>query len=172
MKKKAKLYSISIPCLSIRNQVSPCSLGPVWHVVTTFGLQVRQANHPFSPTIGSTNLLFNRSLLDLADSDLLLWLVTGFSWGVLVADVISTTRLTMVSTSLILGRTFGYFTRHRLATAASFWAVFIEKLPSSFGSNIMRNFFTSDKWGLTQSKSFCSFLGLFRSKGRLPVMSS
>jgi hypothetical protein len=44
--------------------------------------------------------------------------------------------------------------------------------PSSFGSMINLNFLTSERCDLTHSKRFCSFFGRFRSKGRLPVISS
>lgn len=84
----------------------------------------------------------------------------------------STIWFTISSTSLILGRDFGFLTTHRLATAASFWADFSWYCPFSLGSTISWNFFVFDRYGFIHSKSFCSLLGRFLSKGSLPVMSS
>ncbi|GER51262.1 bifunctionaluridylyltransferase/uridylyl-removing enzyme [Striga asiatica] len=95
--------------------------------------------------------------------------ISGLS---LTVTVDSTTRSTILRTSLIIGRFLGCLSRHRLAMAASRWADLGSYLPSSFGSKICSNFFMSERWARTKSRSICSFLGLLRSSGRRPVMSS
>ena len=138
-------------------------------VLTTLGLHIGHIKQPFSPISGSTSF-FKISLLDFLVSScrgkLFSWV-----WG-LPLSVDSIIWLIMSRTSLIFGRDLDCRTRHRLATDASFLADLREYFPSSLGSKICLNFLASERCGLTHSKSFCSLVGRFRSKGRLPVMSS
>jgi len=133
-------------------------------------LVLQADQHPLSPIIGSTNLIFIRSLLDLSGASFGAKLFIG-SKG-LPLSVVSTILLIISRISLILGRVFACLTKQQFATAASFWAVLMLYFPSSLGSKINLNFLAPERCGLTHSKSFCSFFGRFLSKGRLPVISS
>jgi hypothetical protein len=142
----------------------------IQNVLTNLGLHVCQFKQPFSPIIGSTNLLFKRSLLDFMESSSEAKLIMGGKG--LPISVVSTIRFNISKISLILGRDLACRTKHLLATAANFWADLREYFPSSLGSKISSNFLRLDRCGLTHSNSFCSLLGRFLSRGRLPVMSS
>jgi len=115
----------------------------IQNVLKDLGLHVCQFKQPLSPIIGSTNLLFKRSLLDSMKSSSGAKIFMGGRG--LPISVVSTIRFTISNTSLILGRDLDCRTKHLLATAANFWADLREYFPSSLGSKISSNFLRLDR---------------------------
>lgn len=76
------------------------------------------------------------------------------------------------TTWLIDGRSLGFLTRQLLASLAILRAASREYSLLNLGSMIMVNFLVSTGNCLTQSKSFCSFVGRFLSNECLPVRIS
>uniref|UniRef100_A0A2P2P243 Uncharacterized protein n=1 Tax=Rhizophora mucronata TaxID=61149 RepID=A0A2P2P243_RHIMU len=126
--------------------------------LTSLGLHDKQ---PSSPINDLMNILFIRSLPDISGASFEAKVFVASGTGGLPISVTSMILFTISTTSLILGRALACLARHRLATTASFWADLRLCFPSSLGSKIKRNFFESERCGLTHSNSFCSFFGRF-----------